>query len=330
MHSSPSPVAALRRAVSSLRAALFPRCLGALKALTYLALVSLCSLVFGARAARGAMGEVSLSLARQLHEVSDLLGSTKSLNLNGQSFAISTTVAPASAEVVLDRFAEACRSHPSELAQIAGARELGRLATKSGASGYEPLVRSDSANDGVLGCLIESANGAPRAPLREAFGEFLRTRDASVFGDFLVIYARNVGNGKSHVAAVWTRGPFKVLDLFPERGDAPGSDSTLLGRPRESRRILSAASGEEPYGVRVYETKQAPRDALIAFEKDLSSRGWARLAEAADAGSSLALRHSSGLLAIVSASASSGKTALCLMEMGTGETTTQKLARRPQ
>lgn len=313
-------ILAFKRALSGTRT-LIPRLLPALRVSAYLALVSLGCSLFAVRAARAAFGEVSLALGQQLHEVSDLLGAGKLVELNGQPFRISTAVAPELANVVLDRFAEACRNHPSELARMSSsASGPNRLEAARDASGHEPLVRLDGQGDGVLGCLVDSAQSGVRSSLPDAVRSFLSTRDAGVFGDFLVVYAKNQGKGKSHVVAVWTRGSFKVLDLFPESGDAPGSDSVLAGRPRDARRILSGAASGEPYGVRIYESSKAPAELLASFEGDMQKRGWSQLSRPAAAAGSRALTHSSGVLAILSTSTSGGKSALALMEMGNGET----------
>jgi hypothetical protein len=122
---------------------LLGKALGALKASAYLALVSLVLLAASTRAARGALGEVSLTLARQLSEVSDLVGSTKVVELNGQPFRVSTTVARLSASQVLDRFSSACTQHPGQLARVAAQHGLADLQDARGRSGWGPLVRLD-------------------------------------------------------------------------------------------------------------------------------------------------------------------------------------------
>jgi hypothetical protein len=300
-----------------------PRLLGALKVSVYLTFVSLCSLALSARAARGAVGEVALSVGRQLNEVSEFMASTKHVDLNGQPFGISTTVARMPVEALLERFAQACRAHPSELARVAASQGLKAFPDPGGKSKPEPssrskgepLVHVKGENEGVLTCILDSGDGQ-KLPLAESISEFMRTRDASVFGDYLAVYARNQGKGKTHVIAVWTRGPFKILDLFPAEGDAPGSDSQLLGRPRNARRILSGSSGDQPYGVRVYESLESPERLAASFESDLSSRGWKRIADPGGPNRTVALQHTSGVLALIAVSAVGGKTALTLMEMG--------------
>lgn len=303
--------------LSELRRALLPRVLGALKATTYLTLLSLILLAVSARAAQGALAEVSLTLARQLNEVPDLIGSTKLVELNGQPFRVSTAVAPLGAQAVLDRFAEACRNHPGELARVAAEHGLGDVAGAPAGSGREPLVRLDADEDGVLGCLLESSS-AIKGSLPETIREFVRTRDASVFGDFLVVYAKNQQNGESHIVAVWTRGPLKILDLFPAQGDAPGSDSALAGRPRDARRLLSGSAENEPYGLRIYESQQAPDALLSGFARDMAGRGWSELSAPTGTGSRV-LQHSSGVLGLLVAGAHASKSTLVLLEAGNGD-----------
>lgn len=308
-----------------LQARLWPRMVGTLKASAYLVLVSLCGLFFSIRSARGALGEVSLTIARQLNDVSDLIGSTKFLELNGQRFGISTTVVAGSAADVLDRFADACRKNSAELTRVAASQGLTLRQRASQGAGSKPIARVEAEEDGIVGCVLRSDAG-PVAPLSETIREFARTRDASVFGDFLVVYARNQAKDKknpkdkTHVVAVWTHGPFKVLDLFPAQGDAPGSDSVLAGRPREARRILSGAAANEPYGLRIYETTKTPGETLSSFERDMRSRGWTRLAQPPNGVTAVALQHTSGVLAVLTANPSDGtKSALVLMEMGRGK-----------
>lgn len=297
---------------------LISRLIGGFKAGAYLSLLSLAVLFASTRAARGALGEVSLTLARQLTEVPDLLGSTKTIELNGQPFQISTAVAPFSAKAVLDRFAEACRHHPGELARVATAHGLRPLENAVRGSGQEPLVRLDGDNDGVVGCLLESPSSL-KGSLNATIQEFLRTRDAAVFGDFLVVYAKNQDDGKSHIVATWTRGPLKILDLFPAQGDAPGSDSVLVGRPRGARRILSGSAQGEPYAIRIYETTEAPAALLEGFTAELQSRGWTALPAQPAAQAARALRHASGLLTLLSTSVNAGKTTIVILEMGNGD-----------
>lgn len=297
---------------------LISRLVGGLKAGAYLSLLSLAISFATTRVAQGALGEATLTLARQLNEVPDLIGSTKSVELNGQVFRVSTAVAPQSAKVVLDRFAEACRRHPGELARVAMAHGLGQLENVGSGSGREPLVRVDGPGDGVLGCLLESPSSV-KGSLRDTIQEFVRTSDAGVFGDFLVVYAKDQTNGKTHVVASWTRGPLKLLELFPAHGDAPGSDSSLLGRPRGSRRILSGSASGEPYAIRVYETAEAPAQLLHSFERDLQARGWAPLPAQPTTQAARALIHPSGILTMLSASTDAGKTSIVILEMGNGD-----------
>lgn len=296
---------------------LISRLIGGLKAGAYLSLLSLALSFATTRVAQGALGEATLTLARQLNEVPDLIGSTKGVELNGQVFHVSTAVAPQSAKVVLDRFAQACRRHPGELARVAMAHGLGQLENGTG-SGREPLVRVDGPDDGVLGCLLESPSSV-KGSLRDTIQEFVRTSDAGVFGDFLVVYAKDQTNGKSHVVASWTRGPLKLLDLFPAHGDAPGSDSALVGRPRGARRILSGSASGEPYAIRIYETAEPPAQLLHSFERDLQTRGWAALPAQPTTQAARALIHPSGILAMLSASTNAGKTSIVILEMGNGD-----------
>jgi len=293
------------------------RLLGGIKAAAYVAALSLATLAVSARAARGALGEVSLSLARQLNEVPDLIGSTKLIELNGQPFRVSTAVVPLSADKVLDRFSEACGNHPGELARLAASYGLEQSKVPSPAKGRAPLVRQDGDGDGVLGCLLESSS-AVKGSMSDVVREFGRSRDASVFGDFLVVYAKDQSGGKSHVVAVWTRGPFKVLDLFPAKGDAPGSDSALIGRPNGSRRLLSGSAEDAPYGIHIYESSEAPASLLEGFSRDIQGRGWHELPAQA-LGQSRAFQHSSGILALLTAGSNAGKTTIAVLEMGNGD-----------
>lgn len=276
--------------------------------------------VFGlvtARAAAGAVGEASLALGRQLDGLRDVLGNTKTLELNGQPMFVSTSVVPGAVKDVLDRFQGACDARPGELAIASDA--LSRGAPAKGAPGHFPslrVLRREDEKDGVLACFVRRTES--QRPVGELLRELKRTQDFGLLGDGFFVYARSTGSGATHVITTSTFGSFKALSMFPPEGDVPGSDSSLAARPPHARRVLSALAAGAPYGVRAYESEDAPDVVLAAFDAEMAKRGWAAVPAkiAGDGRRAHAFMHPSGVSALVCVGVSRGRTLVSLVETG--------------
>jgi|GEM_PF-1103454 len=275
---------------------------------------------YGMHSARGAIGERSLALGRQLESMRDLLGDTKAVTLNGQRMMVSTAVVPLGVQAALDRFEGLCRKGPNGLAhavdQLPAARSAGAqipLARRLG------ILRNDSPRDGIVACIVH--RGDRPLELSELIDGLTRTLDIGLLGDFFFVYARDASagpNSQSHLITSWTHGSFQPSAMFPASGDAPGSDSLLAARPPGTRRVLSGVAVDAPYALRVYESSERPDVALEKFDASMGLRGWTRMQQAGLPAATHVYTHSSGISALATAGASKIRagTVFSLVEMG--------------
>ena len=275
---------------------------------------------YGVHSARGAVGERSLALGRELDGVRELLASTKTVELNGQRMMLSTAVVPLGFGAALDRFEELCRGRPHALAQ-----SIELLPGATSAIADVPLarrlgiLRKDGERDGIVACIVRRGEGV--RDLAELVDGLARTLDVGLLGDFFYVYARDASVGdetRAHVITSWTHGSFRPKDMFPVTGDAPGSDSVLAARPGKSRRVLSGVAVGAPYAIRVYESQEAPVAALSGVEAGMAERGWTRMRDAGIPEHTRAFVHASGVTSLVTAAKSNGSesTVVSLVEMG--------------
>jgi hypothetical protein len=275
---------------------------------------------YGMHSARGAIGERSLALGRELDGMRDLLGNTKAVTLNGQRMMLSTAVVPLTVRAALDRFEGLCRRGPNGLAhavdQLPAARSAGAklpLARRLG------ILRNDDARDGIVACIVHRGDRA--LELSELVDGLTRTLDIGLLGDFFFVYARDASTGdkpQSHLITSWTHGSFQPSAMFPASGDAPGSDSLLAARPASSRRVLSGVAVDAAYALRIYESSEPPSAALLQFDASMRLRGWLRMQEARLPEATHVYTHESGLTVLATAAPSKlqESTVFSVVEMG--------------
>jgi hypothetical protein len=298
----------------------FARSAAAVRVSAYALVILSVLLGYGVHSARGAIGERSLALGRELDGMRDLLGSTKAVTLNGQRMMLSTAVVPLGVQAALDRFESLCRRGPNGLAlavdQLPAARDAGAqlpLARRLG------ILRNDNARDGIVACIVH--RGDRPLELSELIDGLSKTLDIGLLGDFFFVYARDTSKSdqpQSHLVTSWTHGSFQPSVMFPAGGDAPGSDSLLATRPAGARRVLSGVAVDAPYALRVYESSEPPDAALNQFDKDMALRGWLRMQQARLAETTHVYTHTSGITALATAGKSRLKdgTVFSLVEMG--------------
>jgi hypothetical protein len=286
----------------------------ALRLAAYVAMVCGVLFVVLTRSALGAVREASLEIGRRLEGLDDVLGATKVVEVNGQRVFVSTGNIAMPLRQVLDHVDRACREHPGALTQMADEAASARALRPSEALSGFGVLRQESGEDGAILCLVRRSGGES---FREAIRTFMATRDVGALGDAVLVYAHAVSPATTHVRTTWTRGPLKVLEMFPAAGDAPGSDSSTAARPRRARRLLTGVTPDAPYGVRVYTTRDPPEPVLDAFDTDMAARGWTRLASGFSP-SAHGYVHPSGIQALAQAAQRPDGTVFSLVELGVG------------
>jgi hypothetical protein len=222
------------------------------------------------------MQDVGQRLLQSLGPV--VIGEPQRVQLNGQSLFVASSVTALSARDVMARFEGYCREHSGGLARAVGrmpATYAGKLvpAELRDPAGWLTLKDGSDENTQQITCFARSDQGTLDAFI-DRVGAFWNTGDLSQIGDFRYAIARRMASGKTHVLVMWTEGRFNLFDMFPENGDAPGTDPKNVPRPPESVRLLSGELPGHPYTVRVYESTRSPAAVLGFYDQKLTERGF--------------------------------------------------------
>jgi hypothetical protein len=257
------------------------RLVGGLRLLAFFSVVSAISLFFALRTARAEgekrTRELGHKLLTQLGPL--VLDEPSTVRINGQRVFISSSLTSLESDEVLNRFEKYCADNSG------GLREAFRTLPKHLKGAQVPPELGDPAkwltlrqgteqrDLGEVACFARSDATTP-AGFADRLTRLLETGDLSELGDMRYVVARRATANTTHVLAIWTEGNFKLLDMFPEHGDARGSDSPNVPRPPASRRLLSAEATGQPYAARIYETQKEPGEILAFYDTDMSKRGY--------------------------------------------------------
>lgn len=198
------------------------------------------------------------------------------LYLNGAQLGIrAQRVKGVALSEVLDRFEARCRAQGPKLAEDIDKvfAEPSRL-NKADRALFDGILRAQAGEHGAIACLDLGPDGLSASALSARVGAFLRSLDVADIGHLRYLRAQQV-DADVQLVMVWSDGPLKLRDMFPEAGDAPGVELNDLSRPPSSRRILSAwEEGEEPV-INTYLAESADIGALHAYYvKTLTSQGY--------------------------------------------------------
>jgi hypothetical protein len=286
----------------------------------FLTCVALGLALLAARAAKADIGELGLAAGRQLDHLQDLTADAETLLINGARLDRATSYTPDAVSNVLDRVEDACMRNPGMLGQalrevpaevlakVNADKELPRSARNA-------IVRDEAGDGGMVICFV----GAKPTSLRELgtrLDHFLQTLELYELGDFRYVYAVRRGD-KTRVTTLWTTGSVNLNRMFPDEGDAAGSDSSLVPRPPKARRTFTASAVGQTSGVRIYESSEnlATLDAFYGTE--MQRRGF-RVPEGAKVDGTTAFNHPDGPQVFVSTARIDDKSYVTLTESGSG------------
>jgi hypothetical protein len=293
------------------------RAAGVARVAAYVFFASLVCAALGARVVYADFQEGTLQAGRELAGVADVLGSTKTLFLNGVTMNVSTAVTDQSTHQVLDRFEAICAAHPEFVAR-AFADAPAALQKKASETIPDArlrlgIVRKEVDGDGALTCFTDDRPTSLR-DLPDRLHAFLKSHDLAEFGRFRYVYARARKAGGAQVVTVWTDSGFNLGRMFPARGDAAGFDSPDVPRPPGSKRILSATAAPVPYGLHIYDSTLSSGEVHAFYEAQMASRGW-RAAQAphGDASTSVYVKDT-GTMVYVTTGAREGRTVVTTTE----------------
>jgi hypothetical protein len=250
-----------------------------IRLLGYLSFVCLLLAGLAARSAYGSAKRALLDVGRELGNIDGPPGKSP-VRLNGQAIFVASSTEDAPLEEVLDRMEAQCRTSSAglfadidDLTARAKAAVPGLDIDRSAASG---VLREDGYLRGFVACFAREPGAEPDSlsGLARRLVDVVETGDLSRLGRLRYLRAERLPDNRTHAVAVWTDGPFNLYSLFPEAGDAPGSDPPDAPRPPRSTRVLTASVEGAPYAVRVYDSAASASEVLLHYEAELPKRGF--------------------------------------------------------
>jgi hypothetical protein len=243
----------------------------------YFLVLSALSVLVAGRIAYGRAKEIALKTGEDLVRLTEAsqIGEGYRLRLNGEQVMISNASTNATPTQVLDRFQDECLHHADGMAdEFLHLRDAVKSTATPKPAGFPGigLLRKSDDEGGVVVCFAQGKETGS-AEVYKRIAEFARTGDLASIGSVRYVVAKK-GQAGTHVVALWTEGRFDLKKMFPEKGDAPGSDPKDAMRPEASRRVLEAFAEGAPYGIRVYESTTTPEKILGGYDAAMPSLGW--------------------------------------------------------
>jgi hypothetical protein len=290
------------------------RLFAAIRVVGLLCVLQACAALFLVQRARANTEQTLDRVGSWLAELQGVVSNEPTpLWLNGLRVWLASGHSTKSPESILDEFENYCNgktgmSFPQDA--------LTRTAAENPAAGTPNrygVFRIENAERGIVACLDGRSEPADVVTFAERARRFLNTGDLVAFGELRYFLVLPGDHGGSSFLTAWTRGSAKLLEMFPERGDAPGEDLPGTPRPAEAQRQLSA--GVPGKGrLTSYGVPRAPAVALERYQEQLLQAGWnVRKADAPD--SLLALLGTRAVLVTVCAGKQSDHSQITLAEL---------------
>lgn len=200
--------------------------------------------------------------------------------INGQRFAYSIEIVPASIHEVISFYKKLYTPHRIRTIPDEDMKKMGfvpggqaykilegveRVIGLSGA----PVFTKEGDSYGFLGVLDRGDN-------EKWFIKEGAMKD-TVVGKAVVAMKEDPDSDKTTVIRYWTEGPFQLERIFPTAGgDVPGDDLDDVDRHPYSQRLLSMAQADK-WGMAVtliYAVDDTPANASFYYLADLRGNGW--------------------------------------------------------
>jgi hypothetical protein len=205
------------------------------------------------------LGAGLVQLADPAEEAEDRSG-PRLLELNGSQLRFETGTRAEAVGAVLDDAETGCADGADRDADGDGVRG------ESPPVRPERLLRGSDGERGFVACISR-----PRAPIA---GE---RSPRGTGAAYRYVYAQS-GDQATQVVRFWTEGALDLERLFPDRGDAPGSDAPGLPRPPGARRILSAREVGAAQQLTLYRSRGGePGELDTWYRARLAGLGWSPL-----------------------------------------------------
>lgn len=251
------------------------RALGLLRVLGLLCLVQLGAALFLMHQAHASAERALERVGNWLDDLTQVASNEPtSLWLNGLHLWLASGRSAKTPSALLDDFESYCNGRTGiAFPEAALKRLIDQQGAAQGSTSRFGVVRVQNAERGIVACLDSQGHTVDGAVLAERARSFLSTGDLAAFGELRYFLVQPNEQGGSTVLAAWTQGSAKLLQMFPEHGDAPGGDLPNIPRPVEAQRQLSAGVPGKGHLVS-YSLGLSIDSALDRYRTQLIRTGW--------------------------------------------------------
>lgn len=227
------------------------------------------------RKAAAATLEASARLDPAIEGLDGMIGRPAQILFNGNTFFASARHVARPVEQVVNILEKRCSDFGWD-ADLPAQGEGGLVGSTSGDEGQHSLTMAKNVSDGrsVVVCLTSSTKQRGFANFAERLRHFLKTGDMSRLGELHYFVAKKGSSSGTTLLSVWTRGGLNIRTLLGDGGEAPGSDSSEVSRPADSRKIMQLELADSAYALRSYSSSEAADVVLKQAGDSLSRRGW--------------------------------------------------------
>lgn len=241
----------------------------------------------------------------------------RTIVVNGARVQILSGRSELSMAALLDHVQGRCREHDGGLSLLA--QKARRALPKEKLGTLDGVLRAENAKEGVVACLQLGRAPMTSEQLVERLERFSNTLDLQELGGVRMVRVSPREYGSFFVIAM-TEGNVSLRTMFPESGDAPGLDFSLMPRPPRATRLLSAWQVDGEPAINAYRVQGAADDVWAGQLSTLAEHGWELLdPQQAQAGEQYAsLFWRAGKTALVVAQPDHKNTLLSILPLDSG------------
>jgi hypothetical protein len=247
---------------------------------SYLCLIVVGSVWWLAHQAHAEVAERALQVGHELQRIHPAKAGITPMRINGQLLSLSSLVVPHPVAEVLDRFSARCgRDSAGVEEELQTLQQKGaKLPAELSPSVFGVFRSDDDEREGTAACFARSGAGGLQR-LAGAMTRAAESGDLAELGQLRYVFARRAQDpNHTHVISVWSQGPLRVAEMFPENGDVPGSDIMPNVRPPAAQRVLASEALNAPYQLALYESSARPDQVLTSYDGQLKKHGYAAVA----------------------------------------------------
>lgn len=259
-----------------------PTVMRVLRVVGVLAVVYVIALIFAARQAAAEVDELLLGLGAEMLRFPDSTqDEVRTVQLNGAAIQMMTGITDRPIDEVLAYFEAKCQERDGGVSETVRRILDERNDLGIAPSDVDTTLTMNTGSRGFVACLDpgDDVDLSSSETLLARAERALQTGRIGELGHLRYIYVERYteeqGRFGTHIVSIFSDDDLDVKRLFPERGDAPGTDPEGVPRAEDLQRILSAFEVGKPYGMTLYTTREGNAERLASwYRRELPRAGW--------------------------------------------------------